>query len=204
MLVTDHLTYKVTVNNAGEGEATGVTLTDTLDPSVDFVSATASQGSCNESGGVVTCAFGTLASGGNATVPIVVVPTATGTITNDVEVTSTEIDDNPDNNTDSEDTTVKELLCWGLVPTIVGTPGPETITGTDGPDIIHGLQGRDVIRGLGGDDIICVGKAMSSSGAAEMTGCWTRAATMPSTAKRAQTPATVAPGVPTPAPTARR
>jgi Domain of unknown function DUF11 len=57
--------------------------------------------------------------GASATVTIVVQPTAIGTITNSVAVASVEADDNPNNNSDSEDTTVNELLCNGLVPTIV-------------------------------------------------------------------------------------
>lgn len=44
-----------------------------------------------------------------------------------------------------------------LVPTIVGTPGPDDITGTPGPDVIFGLGGNDRINGLGGDDVICGG-----------------------------------------------
>ena len=120
--VSDQLTYTVTVNNAGEGDATGVTLTDTLPSSVTFVSVDTTQGSCAEAGGEVTCDLGGLANGDDATVTIVVVaPAETGTITNEVEVTSVETDDNPDNNSDSEDTTVSELLCNGLVPTI-GAP----------------------------------------------------------------------------------
>jgi uncharacterized repeat protein (TIGR01451 family) len=155
--VTDHLTYTVTVNNAGPGDASVVTLTDTLPSSVDFVSVTPAN-SCTEAGGVVTCDLGTLASGGNATVTIVVKPTATGTIANNVTVTSAETDGNPDYNTDSEETTVNELLCNGLVPTIVGTPGPETITGTNGPDVIHGLGGNDIISGGNANDVSCSGE----------------------------------------------
>jgi uncharacterized repeat protein (TIGR01451 family) len=44
VVVTDHLTYTVAVNNAGVGDATDVTLTDTPPDSVDFVSATTSPG----------------------------------------------------------------------------------------------------------------------------------------------------------------
>ncbi len=84
----NQLTYTVTVNNAGEGDATGVMLTDTLPTQVEFVSVTSSDpsDSCADMGGVVECDLGDLASMASATVTIVVEPTATGTITNSVEV----------------------------------------------------------------------------------------------------------------------
>ena len=140
--VGDQLTYTVTVNNAGAGDATGVMLTDTL-PAVGGLRLGDHQYPRQlrrHAAARSTCDLGDLASGDDTTVTIVVQPTATGTITNSVEVTSVETDDNPDNNTDSEDTTVSELLCNGLVPTIVGTPGNDTnLRGTNGPDVIHGL-----------------------------------------------------------------
>ena len=154
VVVTDHLTYTITVNNVGEGEATGVILTDTLPASVDFVSVTPSD-VCVEAGGVVTCDLGDLASGESAAVTIVVQPTAEGTLTNTVVVESAETDENPDNNTDTETTTVAPLLCDGLVPTILGTPGNNTLTGTNGDDVIHGLSGNDTISGgEEGNDIL--------------------------------------------------
>lgn len=45
--------------------------------------------------------------------------------------------------------------CFGLAPTHVGTPGPDTLTGTDGDDVIVGLGGDDVLRGGEGADRIC-------------------------------------------------
>jgi hypothetical protein len=57
---------------------------------------------------------------------MVVRPTATGTITNSVAVTSTETDEKPNNNTDTEDTTVNLFspCCggdrrWGAVEYVV-------------------------------------------------------------------------------------
>ena len=49
------------------------------------------------------------------------------------------------------------LLCGGLAPTIVGTPGHDVIDGTAGPDVIAGLSGNDEIRGRNGEDVICGG-----------------------------------------------
>src|SRR5205823_1739761 len=49
------VTYTLTVGNAGPDTATGVLLTDALDPSTTFVSASPNQGTCLESPGTVTC-----------------------------------------------------------------------------------------------------------------------------------------------------
>jgi hypothetical protein len=49
------------------------------------------------------------------------------------------------------------VTCFGRVPTIVGTPGPDVLTGTPGTDVIAGLGGDDVIDGGGGRDFICGG-----------------------------------------------
>jgi glucose/arabinose dehydrogenase/PKD repeat protein len=47
--------------------------------------------------------------------------------------------------------------CFGLVPTIEGTPGSNSITGTAGRDVIDGLGGNDTITSLGGNDVVCGG-----------------------------------------------
>ncbi|MGH8548601.1 MAG: choice-of-anchor Q domain-containing protein [Methylococcales bacterium] len=154
VVVGGHLTYTVTVANAGISAASQVTLTDTLSPSVRFVSA--SPGSeCAEDSGTVSCDLGSLASGDSTAITIVVRPTRPGVLSNSVAVTSAELDGNPANNADSEDTTVHLLLCQGRVPTIIGTPGDDVIAGTDRRDIIMGLGGNDTIRGLKGSDVIC-------------------------------------------------
>ena len=45
-------------------------------------------------------------------------------------------------------------LCFGQVPTIVGTPG-ENLEGTDGPDVVLS-NGAPYVDTLGGDDLVCV------------------------------------------------
>lgn len=101
-----NMTYTLSVVNNGADQATGVTVTDQLPSSVTFVSAIASQGSCGETGGIVTCDVGSMPSGGTATVDIVVRPTIAGTIINTASVTASTPDPNMDNNSDSEDTSV--------------------------------------------------------------------------------------------------
>ena len=68
------LTYTVVVTNNGPGDATGVALVDTLPPTVSFASADATQGSCGELNGTVTCDLGDMANGASATVTIGVLP----------------------------------------------------------------------------------------------------------------------------------
>jgi uncharacterized delta-60 repeat protein/uncharacterized repeat protein (TIGR01451 family) len=101
-----NMTYRLTVTNGGPGSASGVTVTDQLPPSVTFVSATPSQGSCGESGGTVTCNLGTVGNGATAVVDIVVKPTVPGTITNTASVAASTPDPNQGNNSDSENTSV--------------------------------------------------------------------------------------------------
>lgn len=101
-----NLTYTITVTNNGPETAYSVTVTDTLPSSVTFVSATPSQGSCVRSGLIVTCYLGSIASGGTATVSIVVKPTMAGVITNTASARTSSTDPNAGNNTDSENTTV--------------------------------------------------------------------------------------------------
>jgi uncharacterized repeat protein (TIGR01451 family) len=100
------LTYTLTVTNGGPDDATAVTVEDQLPAGVQFGSATASQGTCTQAGGVVTCSLGSVANGASATVTITVQPTAGGTLSNTAEVEAAEPDPSPGNNSDTETTTV--------------------------------------------------------------------------------------------------
>jgi len=102
----EDLVYTLSVANQGPSDATSVTVTDTLPASVEFVSATPSQGSCLQLGGTVTCDLGPLAEQATAAVAIEVVPTATGTITNQASVESPLGDADPTDNADTEQTVV--------------------------------------------------------------------------------------------------
>jgi uncharacterized repeat protein (TIGR01451 family) len=91
------------VTNNGPEDATGVTVTDTLPPTVTFVSASAG---CNEASGTVTCNIGNLDAGTNVSVQIDVTTTLEGIISNTATVTGNETDPFPGNNSDTEDTVV--------------------------------------------------------------------------------------------------
>ena len=75
------LTYTLTVANFGPGPASGVVLTTALPAGATIVAASQTQGISSIGSGVVTTALGGLAFGASATVTIVVIPTAAGTLT---------------------------------------------------------------------------------------------------------------------------
>jgi uncharacterized repeat protein (TIGR01451 family) len=102
------LTYAIHVNNYGPEAAENVVLIDTLPDEVTFVSASAEQGSCNETNNVVTCSLGTMPNSTDTTVFIVVIvnPSSNGVITNTASVNTNAQDQNPANNKDSENTIV--------------------------------------------------------------------------------------------------
>ena len=125
ILGTGNITYTLTVSNSGPQNATNVTLTDTLPAGVTFVSATPSQGTCPAPvAGVLTCALGTINNGANATVTVVVAPTAAGSLNNVASVSATQGDATPGNNTASASTTVN-------------AQADVSVTKTDSPDPIN-------------------------------------------------------------------
>lgn len=96
VLAAGSVTYTLTVSNAGPFTANGVVVTDTLPASTSFVSA--SGGGVN-SGGVVSWAVGTLASGASASVTVTATAPASGSLTNAASASSVSVDSNPANNT---------------------------------------------------------------------------------------------------------
>jgi uncharacterized repeat protein (TIGR01451 family) len=163
-----NLTYTIQVSNSGPDGATNVTVVDTLPGGqTDFVSHTPSQGTCNRTGDTVTCNLGAVASGGSATVTIVVRPKKAGTISNTAVVSGTAPggDTNAANNTDTEATTVQgkgqakgpkgRPSC--AAPTMTGTAGDDVITGSDRADVIVTFAGNDQVFALGGKDLVCTG-----------------------------------------------
>jgi uncharacterized repeat protein (TIGR01451 family) len=96
--VGSNITYSLDVANAGSSSATSVTVTDSVPSGMTYQSSSASQGSCTQSSGVVTCNLGTLASSASATVQIVLRPQNPGNVTNTASVQALEPDPAPGNN----------------------------------------------------------------------------------------------------------
>ena len=140
------LTYTLTVANSGPGPASGVVLTSALPAGATIVAASQTQGTSSISSGVVTTALGGLAVGASATVTIVVIPTAAGTLTTVARVAGNEPNPNPAGAVATLSTPVApgpptpiaDLLVTKTAspnPATVGVPLTYTVTVTNlGPD----------------------------------------------------------------------
>jgi uncharacterized repeat protein (TIGR01451 family) len=121
------LTYTITVANFGPAVANSVSVLDFLPGGVEFVSATASQGSCS-TGPNVGCSLGNMAVGGVATVTIVVRPSIAGSLTNNAAAFSSNVSDSfTSNNAASVVTTV----IGGIAP-VIGLSGPRRCNPLEG------------------------------------------------------------------------
>jgi hypothetical protein len=165
-------------------DAKGVTITDTLPPGVQFVSATPNPplpgAMCSHSAGVVTCTPrvssladpGEIPPGLTAGVEITVLTTQTGTITNTATVTTTSTEIDPADNSESVTTAVQlpgpppggsrqpgTVTCKGRTATIVDASGDGNgvVKGTFERDVIAALGGKDKVKAGGGPDLICGG-----------------------------------------------
>lgn len=152
--VGNNLSYSITVTNNGPDDASGVTVTDTLPAGVIFLSASASQGSCSETSGVVTCLPGDMPAGSRATINIVVsAPFTTGTISNSATVTGNETDPIPANNTSAESTTVQNLnvnqLCYLVADAGGGNGGNDLFTRVDTADFNPATNETSIGTGTG-------------------------------------------------------
>ncbi|MBN1583679.1 MAG: DUF11 domain-containing protein, partial [Anaerolineae bacterium] len=112
------LIYNVFAINDGPNVAAETQVVNVLPPGVTFVSATPEQGTCAESGGVVTCDLGTVNVGafGSVMIEIEVRVDAgtTGLITNRASASSLTADPDTSNNTATAQTLVAAVNCTAL------------------------------------------------------------------------------------------
>jgi uncharacterized repeat protein (TIGR01451 family) len=139
--VLQAITYNILVSNAGPSSATNATLTDTLPAGVTFVSASAGQGGCTQSAGVVTCNLGSVPSGASVTATVAVTGgLLPATLSNTATVKASEADPNLANNTSAATTAL------GLLPVVapVTSPTPPAPTPTPSTSVLGSTfsQGR--------------------------------------------------------------
>jgi len=133
VLAGNNVTYTISVTNRGLSAAAAVMVSDSLPSKVTFVSAVSTQGSCTNLGGVVTCALGSLAAGGRATVTIVARTGAPGSMTNTANATATEFDSNPNNNTAAQTTTIIVVPPAFTNPEFIDISRPDEVLGPANP-----------------------------------------------------------------------
>ena len=126
------LTYTVGVSNLGPSAATGVSVTMNLDATTIFNAGASDPIAIHDgspTGGVVTAAIGSLASGANTSFDVVVNVTVQGTLTADATVTGNEPDPDSANNFDVEET-------------LFELSADVAIDLTDSPDPVVGVGGQ--------------------------------------------------------------
>lgn len=119
-----NLTYTIRVTNDGPSAATGVNVTDTLDPRLTIESATSTLGNCTNAN-PLTCTIGNLAAtspANSASITLVVKPTKPGSISNIITVAGNESDPTPANNTASATVTVNCVDPNEVMPLAEGPP----------------------------------------------------------------------------------
>lgn len=169
----ENVTYSITVTNSGPDEASGVTVTDTLDENVILVSAIFNQGTpCTTAGTpvVVTCVLGALAANNSAPGTIVVTsPTVevVSGIANSVTVSGNEADPNSANNTAQQGTTVVPPAGPAMADlsiTKLGAPDPVF---SGGPDLTYTITvenaGPDPATGVTLSDTLPAGVTFQSA-----------------------------------------
>ncbi|MFN8113536.1 MAG: hypothetical protein U0R51_10090 [Solirubrobacterales bacterium] len=144
-------TFTIKVENRGPSTARNVSVLDALPTGLEYVSATASQGSCNAT---ISCALGTVARNGTATVTVVARATAAGagrTLRNTASVSGDQPDPVPGNDKANADVTVGGADL-GITKTVsdehpsAGSPLTYTIVvRNDGPSAATGVTVRDAI-----------------------------------------------------------
>jgi uncharacterized repeat protein (TIGR01451 family) len=105
----DTLTYTLTVANNGPASADNVVVTDPLPAAVTYQSSSATQGTCSQGGGTVTCNIGTMSNGQIVTITVSVTATtfsASSYAVNTATVSSTTSDPNSSNNSSTFNSTI--------------------------------------------------------------------------------------------------
>jgi uncharacterized repeat protein (TIGR01451 family)/MYXO-CTERM domain-containing protein len=117
-------TFTITATNRGPDPATAVTLRSPLRLGAGFATATASQGTCAEAAGLVTCALGTVPPGGRAAVTLRLRPTAPGLLWTTASVVGSVRD--PDRSNDGAG--LSTTVAAALAVLAVSNAGPSAAT----------------------------------------------------------------------------
>jgi uncharacterized repeat protein (TIGR01451 family) len=133
--VSNLLSYTVRVSNDGLNPLTGITISNVFDPTVEFVSATTTQGSVTNTGGLLTGTLGSMNPGATVTLVLAVLPLEEGSITDVVSVACDEFEPALANNTATD---LDNVL---LALTITEQPLSQTVATGDTATFFVGATG---------------------------------------------------------------
>jgi uncharacterized repeat protein (TIGR01451 family) len=156
------LTYTVRVTNNGPQTATGVVAVDTLPAQVTYISSVTTLGSCSQSGGVVNCNLGTMASGLTATITITVTAATPSLALNTAVVNSTTPDPTLANNTATFTSTIEFPSAVKLNSFVAGQTGPAVLVTWRSGAELHNL-GYNVYRESGGNKVLLTPSLIAGS-----------------------------------------
>jgi len=124
VLPTNSFSYTIVVQNSGSASSTGVTVTDTLPPSLGFISIDGNgDWSCSQ-GSSINCSYiangGVFAAGASSSSIVITVraPSVESNITNTANVLSNNLELNTANNSDSADVNITQ----GIIPPAAQVP----------------------------------------------------------------------------------
>ncbi|MCB1888778.1 MAG: IPTL-CTERM sorting domain-containing protein [Rhodocyclaceae bacterium] len=148
-------TYTLTVLNAGDGAASGVTVSDVLPVTADYTytGCTTATGTCNEAGGTLTWTPGTLAAGASATATVtmqVAASPASGIATLDNQATVADAD-----------------YCTGGSPPASCTSGTVTVSISTNPNLSISKSASAVTPAAGDTVTYTLVVSNTGTGAAE-------------------------------------
>lgn len=144
--VGDSVTYTLTASNQGPSPATNVVIGLPLGAGISFLSASTTQGSTSFASGQLTASLGSLASGAQATVTVVVQELAVGTNSTTASIASDEADPTPGNNSATVSVVVQPVV--DLAVAIAANPSPVAV----GQDLVYTIE----VTNSGPDDASAV------------------------------------------------
>lgn len=186
VVLSNTVSYVVSVTNRGPSAAGACVLTNVLPAGVSFVSVSTSVGSCSQAGGKVSCALGSLNAGAGGTVTILARANVAGPQTNVVEVSSASMDPNLANNSAASVTVGNTLPSLQAISNRAisedGTLGPIAFTVGDEETPLDGLvlaafssnpavvpAANILFSGSGANRFLTVTPAPNASGAVTIT-----------------------------------
>ena len=143
----DTLVYTLTIANNGPASAASVVVTDPLPTAVTYVSSSATQGTCSQAAGTVTCNIGTMSNGQIVTVTINATATTMSTSSYAVNTASVSSATSDPDNTNNSSTFTSTVAAPNAVQLVYYRARPLTDPSQQG--VLLEWRTREEIRNLG-------------------------------------------------------